>query len=391
MLILMRRTPLALVLCSSWLLAVSIASAEEQGIIESFIAKATKKGPRQSEADIAVLKDGTLLAAWSDFYGGSEDNAAARISAAKSTDGGRTWSERYTLQENTGQSNVMSVSFLRSSTSGHLLFFYLQKNSSSDLKVYARRSVDDAKTWGEPVQVTPEEGYHVMNNARVIQLQKGRILAPVSTTAEVKGGNELFRTVVYYSDDDGRTWRRSQNMLTAPKRGAMEPGLVELEDGGVMQILRTQTGLIWRAFSDNGGDFWTAAKPWSIRSPESPSTLVRLPGSGDWLLVRNPNVEWKDPEKTVLGANHGGARTPLVGAISHNEGKTWSTPREIETDPAVTYAYTSITPHGDRVLLSYYYFPVGSKELSLRFKSIPVEWFASSGKGEGASSPKPAQ
>jgi sialidase-1 len=373
--------PLALVLCCAWLFAASHASAaEEQSIIESFIAKATEKAPRQSESDIAILKNDTLLAAWSDFYGGSEDNAAARISAAKSTDGGRTWSERYTLQENTGQSNVMSVSFLRSSTSGHLLLFYLQKNSSSDLKIYVRRSVDDAKTWSDPVLVTPEAGYHVMNNARVIQLQKGRILAPVATTEMVDGGKEVFRTVVYYSDDDGRTWRPSQNKLTAPKRGAMEPGLIEMEDGKVMQILRTQTGLIWRAFSDNGGDFWTAAKPWSIRSPESPSTLVRLPGSGDWLLVWNPNVEWKDPEMTVLGANHGGARTPLVGAISHNEGKTWTTPREIETDSTVTYAYTSITPYGDRVLLSYYYFPVGSKELSLRFKSIPISWFVNAKK-----------
>ena len=354
-----------------------LPAASAQEIIESFIASSTREAPRQSEGDVTVLKDGTLLAAWSDFYGGSEDNAAARISAAKSTDGGRTWGPRYTLQENTGKANVMSVSFVRSRISGDLLLFHLRKNSLTDLKVYLRRSTDDGATFGEPVLVTPEEGYHVMNNARVIQLESGRLLAPISTTSQVWTKNDNFRTVVYFSDDDGRTWKRSQTLLSAPKRGAMEPGLIECKDGSVLQIIRTQTGRIWHSYSKDRGETWSEAAPWTIEAPESPSTLVRLPDTNEWLLVWNPNVEWKDPEKTVLGANHGGRRTPLVGAISSDEGKTWSKPREIETDPKVTYAYTSITPHGDRVLLSYYYFPIGSKDLSLRFKSIPRAWFTS--------------
>ncbi|RBP36607.1 BNR repeat protein [Roseimicrobium gellanilyticum] len=357
-------------------LCAALPSTRAQDIIESFIARTTPEAPRQSEGDIIVLKDGTLLAAWSDFYGGSEDNAAARISAAKSTDGGRTWGPRYTLQENSGQTNVMSVSFVRSSTSGDLLLFYLRKNSLTDLKVFMRRSTDNGATFGEPVLITPEEGYHVMNNARVIQLTSGRLLAPIATTSKVWTKNDNFRTLVYFSDDDGRTWKRSATLLSAPKRGAMEPGLIELKDGSVMQIIRTQTGKIWHSYSRDGGETWSEATPWSIESPESPASLVRLPGTGDWLLVWNPNVEWKDPEKTVLGANHGGRRTPLVGAISKDEGKTWSTPRAIETDPTITYAYTSITPQGDRVLLSYYYFPIGTKDLSLRFKSIPLSWFA---------------
>ncbi|QIF03658.1 sialidase family protein [Roseimicrobium sp. ORNL1] len=374
-------------------LCVALPPARSQDIIESFIAQSTPAAPRQSEGDITVLKDGALLAAWSDFYGGAEDNAAAHISAAKSTDGGSTWGPHFTLQENNGQTNVMSVSFVRSHTSGDLLLFYLRKNSLTDLKVFMRRSTDDGATFGEPVLVTPEEGYHVMNNARVIQLASGRLLAPISTTSKVWTKNDNFRTVVYFSDDDGRTWKRSASMLSAPKRGAMEPGLIELKDGSVMQIIRTQTGKIWHSYSKDKGETWSEAAPWSIEAPESPSTLVRLPATGDWLLVWNPNVEWKDPEKTVLGANHGGRRTPLVGAISKDEGKTWTKPRELETDPAVTYAYTSITPtpHGDRVLLSYYYFPVGSKDLSLRFKSIPLSWLVNSGKGEGAPSPKSAR
>ncbi|MCP5120557.1 MAG: exo-alpha-sialidase, partial [bacterium] len=90
-------------------------------MIETVIAPSVPANKRNSEGDIVVLKDGTLLAAWSDFYGGSNDFSAARISAAKSSDGGRTWSPRFTLQENVGKKNVMSVSFLRT-RSGEILF-----------------------------------------------------------------------------------------------------------------------------------------------------------------------------------------------------------------------------------------------------------------------------
>jgi sialidase-1 len=345
-----------------------------EAVITSVIAPATPENLRNTEADVLVRRDGSLLAAWSDFYAGSRDDAPARISAAVSTDGGRTWAPRYTLQENTGGHNVMCVSLLRSRT-GDVLFFHLQKNSLTDLKAYVRRSTDDARTWGAPVLVTAEPGYHVMNNARVIQLRSGRLLAPVASSKQVWTKNDDFRTSVYLSDDDGRTWRRSRTALSAPKRGAMEPGLVELRDGRVMQIIRTQTGFIWRSFSSDGGETWADAATWDIESPESPATLARMPASGDWLLVWNPAVAWSNPEKTVLGANHGGPRTPLAAMVSRDEGRTWSRPRNLEGNPDATYAYTSVTFHEGRALLTYYDFPKGGKQLSLKFKSVPLDWF----------------
>ena len=352
------------------------AAADNGVLIESFIARATDGNPRHTEADILVRRDGSLLVAWSDFYAGSRDDAPARISAAVSNDGGRTWQARATLQENTGGANVMSVSFVRSRT-GDVLFFFLQKNSLTDLKAYVRRSTADARTWGELVLVTADPGYHVMNNARVIQLRSGRLLAPVASTKQVGTKTDDFRTSVYLSDDDGRTWRRSRTLLSAPKRGAMEPGLVELKDGRVMQIIRTQTGFIWRSFSSDGGETWTDASPWDIESPESPATLAVTPG-GDWLLVWNPKVVWSNPEKTVLGANHGGARTPLASMVSADEGRTWSRPRNLEGNPESTFAYTSVTFHDGRALLTYYDFPKGGKLLSLKFKSVPLAWFRTS-------------
>jgi hypothetical protein len=49
--------------------------------LESHIAQASTEHPRNSEGDIVVLRDGTLFAAWSQFYGGAQDHAPARIVA----------------------------------------------------------------------------------------------------------------------------------------------------------------------------------------------------------------------------------------------------------------------------------------------------------------------
>jgi len=348
-----------------------LATLAQQGVIERIIAPASDQFPRNSEGDIVVLNDGSLLAAWSEFYGGARDDSKAKISARRSKDGGRSWGSKFTLRENSGKLNVMSVSFLRLD-SGELLLFYLKKNSRSDLDVMAVRSADDGKTWSSPVLVTADEGYFVMNNSRVVQLRSGRIVAPTSHTREVWKRGNTFKTVCFYSDDRGESWIRGKGECSAPGRGAMEPGLIEKKNGTVLQIIRTQTGKLWFAESKDGCDTWTSASPWNVVSPEAPATLAKLPGSGDWLIVYNPTVNPRD--------SHNGERTPLVAALSKNEGQSWSEPKPVEADLRNTYSYASIDFLRDRVLLSYYVRPgknaaSGPGRISWKFKSLPRAWF----------------
>ncbi len=171
----------------------------------------------------------------------------------------------------------MSTSFVRSNQSGDILFFFGVKNSRSDLHFMMRRSSDEGQTWSDPIAVGADPGYFVMNNDRVLQLADGRLLAPMAWIDEVFKEGSVFRTVVYYSDDDGKTWMRSASDLEAPKRGAMEPGLVELKDGRILQIIRTQVGKIYHSYSSDRGATWSPAEPWIIASPEAPATIVRLP------------------------------------------------------------------------------------------------------------------
>ena len=89
-------------------LITTIAAANEP--FHTVVAPVGPNNPRNSEAAIVPLKDGSLLLGWTEFYAGSgADHGPARISGKLSKDGGRSWDEKYTLVENDGGCNVMEV------------------------------------------------------------------------------------------------------------------------------------------------------------------------------------------------------------------------------------------------------------------------------------------
>jgi predicted neuraminidase len=155
--------------------------------------------------------------------------------------------------------------------------------------------------------------------------------------------------------------------------------LVELRDGRVLMIIRTQLGRIYRSCSSDAGVTWSPAEPMDIISPEAPSSIARLPG-GELLLVWNNDLE--------AAAGVRGRRTPLTCAISRDEGQTWENVKNLEDDPQRAFAYTSIVfvgPPGeagraapDRAIFTYYSAdPSGAKGArlySLKLKSVPLSW-----------------
>jgi len=121
------------------------------GVFWSVLSYRTHPNKRDTEGDIVVLGDGSLLAAWSDFYTHrSDDDAPSRISGRRSTDGGRTWGPMHVVQEPIG-SNVMSVSLLRTHRGTVLLTFLAKGGPDGDAIHYVRRSVDDGRTFGSPM------------------------------------------------------------------------------------------------------------------------------------------------------------------------------------------------------------------------------------------------
>jgi len=335
--------------------------------IESHIVcPASADNPRNSEASVALLDDGRLLLAYTHFYGGAADHAAAFIAGKTSSDGGRTWSQHFEIVANDADQNVMSASLLRL-RSGALALFFLRKNSDSDLHAYVRKSHDEGGSWGDEARATTIPGYHCVNNDRVIQLASGRVLVPSSHSPDWRRDGH-FRNICFHSDDEGATWRAGATYLDLPRRGAMEPGLVELEDGRILQIIRTQLGRIYRSFSDDAAVTWTDPEPTDIVSPEAPATITRLPSTGDLLLIWNDNHEAGTPLE--------GRRCPLTSAISRDEADTWTAQRNLETDDRFDYAYVSAAfPDDETALLTYWVNDRSAQRISLKVARVPIAWF----------------
>lgn len=319
--------------------------------------------PRNSEGAFADLQDGRILFVYSHFLGTSgADHAKARLAARTSADGGLTWSDDtfIAIPREDEAMNVMSVSLLRLGN-GDLGLFYLLRFSWHELRMWLRRSADDGRTWGEPINCMPAAGYYVVNNDRPIRLASGRIVIPAARHPARADRNEAaavdWRGVAtfFLSDDDGRTWRESAGYVTLPvvhtRSGLQEPGVVELADGRLWGWARTDLGRQYEFFSSDGGETWTLASPARFTSPNSPLSMKRVPGTERLLAVWNPAPAYE----TRAQRSPGGDRTPLVIATGTMPAGKWSPARVIDgpAEPTAGYCYTAIHFTPDAVLLAY--------------------------------------
>ncbi len=329
------------------------------------LVKTSPESPRTGEGSMLRSAGGGLLFVYTDFRGG-EDNARASIVKRVSADAGASWAEPEVIIAEEGRENVMSVSLLRLS-SEEILMAYLRKDSRSECHVCVRRSRDEGQTWSEPIRCNHYDSYFVIVNDCFLQLRDGRLILPFEVCEEVWVPNERIEAGCLYSDDDGYTWQMS-NTVYAPRRGAMEARVVELADGRLWMLMRTDQGVIYEACSADRGETWREPAPTTIESPQSPFVFTRIPSTGDILLVRNPVAN-------MTQGTHQGYRTPLAACVSDDDGLTWKHERLLETDTEHTYCYLSVCFVDGIAVFSYY---VGSAEQpleSLRIARVPVSWF----------------
>lgn len=338
-----------------WVAALAIPSTGQP--VVTLEIKPGTNNPRNSEGDFVTLKDGRILFVYTHFTGNTaSDFGNSHLSARYSSDGGNTWtSQDEIVVENEGAMNVMSVSLLRLKN-GQIALFYARKNGINDCIPFMRTSDDEGKTWSKPIAcISDVPGYYVLNNARVIQLPSGRILVPVAlhTTATTGGSiekleksfNNYGQLFSYYSDDQGKTWKRSAQIKVPESVMAQEPGLIELKDGRVLMYIRTDRGMQYASYSKDKGKTWSKAVPYNLPSPLSPATIVRDPATKNLVAIWN--------NFGVLGLGYG-KRSPFNIAISSDEGENWTNVKTIHDDPDGHYCYTAarFNSQGD-LLLSY--------------------------------------
>ena len=288
---------------------------------------------------MAPLLDGRLIAV-SGHTGPNGHEAVARYSP----DGGRTWSASETLttlpQEmgNWGLHNVLADHH------GELHLFYQTDAKTAGKGLYEMRfdiyhagSTNGRKSWKAPVLV--RKGYNG-SMLSVIELKSGRIILPICyLTPRVwsnrgKGFDAFtdmgrFNSGVVYSDDGGDTWQQASVELKVPSPyigadGMIEPIALELKDGRVWLLLRTQLGRFFESFSQNGA-VWTKPTPTSLLSSDSPPSLTRLK-DGRIVMLWNNCLRFSYAQ---------GGRHVLHAAISEDDGHVWRGYREVARNPFV--------------------------------------------------------
>lgn len=351
----------------SALCLVCVSTAFGEALFEDVHAVSLPKGQygyRGMPGTMLELKDGRILLMYSGMQpdGQSAGSIAARVSA----DQGKTWGEETTVvakpKPDAGD-RYCHPSLLRLAN-GEILLSYIYSAGTTPLfgHNYYRRSNDEGATWGDHLIMTPHVGYNIIHNDKLVQLSTGRIIAPAEFERVTTGDDHAgYVSYTVFSDDNGYSWRMSDNMVDMLPVEAQEPHVVELKDGRLMMLMRTYNRYVARSYSTDAGVTWSAGEPVKELSlpPNSSAVCVkRIPSTGDLLLVRCSS-----------GPEGSGRRTPFVSVISKDESVTWEGERVIAGDLEDDYGYPGMIFVGDMALIVYH------QRDGLHVVRIGIPWF----------------
>jgi sialidase-1 len=352
------------------------------------VAPWTQEHQRHEHAQIFPLRGDRLMLVWCEYYvrspsrifrtayspDGNTDQVPCQITSKISKDGGRTWSGRITLQENIGADNVKQPNLVRCANGDVLLFFTRWDLKRQERSIHYKRSTDDCETWSEVKQLTPPGGAYVLDAGRILIHSSGRIILPTYWTPEIWSDKERYEAFCYYSDDSGQTWQTSRNRMPMPKRGAMEPTIVERKDGSLLVYLRSTVGYLFEGESRDRGETWSEPRQTKLTSPQAEPLLRRIPKTRDLLLIWCNTLPYAMTHAGSMSFHR--PRNPLSCAISRDDGKTWENVKNIENRKGHDSAYPNVHFQGDEALVTYYHTSDSTTaDCELMLKIYAIDWF----------------
>lgn len=297
-----------------------------------------------------------------------------------SPDKGQTWSAPRRMCRGTGAGMPSSAGVLLRTPTGVLAYVYMdlehyhwswstsrrEAGKNVHLDVWAIRSLDEGRTWKDRKRIFAGYCGALIGG---IATRNGLLVVPVQRLVRDPCRHALC---VYVSADSGVTWQPS-NVLDLGGHGhhdgAMEPTLVELQDGRLWMLIRTNLGRFWEAYSSDQGRSWRVLQPSQIDASSAPGYLLRL-ASGRLALVWNRLRPTHGKTYPMRGGDGqfsldpvSWQRAELSLAFSADEGHTWSEPVVVLRlkDGQLSYPYLFepapgqlwiTTRFGDRVAVS---------------------------------------
>jgi predicted neuraminidase len=290
---------------------------------------------------IARTPRGRLWAAWV----AGEDGPKAFMVAATSDDDGATWSKPRLVVDSQAPHLPLPRSVIIGNfwtdPLGRLWFFFDQTMNAYDGRQGVWVSIcenPDAESpaWSQPVRLCHGA---VLNKPTVfangewllpVELPNFRGFGPMrdanSELEPLRGAN------VYVSTDQGKTWVRRGN-VRFPKPSWDEHMFVELKDGRIWMLARTNDGTM-QTFSSDGGRTWTEPTFPTFRHPVARFHIRRL-ASGRILLIKHG--------KTI--DTHEG-RSLLTAWLSEDEGQTWKGGLMLDERKGISYPDGFQAPDG---------------------------------------------
>lgn len=308
---------------------------------ERWLHPKCEKLPTDTLGPFVTLGDGSIL-------------AVHDTSALVSKDEGVTWQSSPMFKEGENISVSTERAVLRTKSGVIIVAFMNMReqdwrwNSQTHdadpgtrLPNYVIRSLDDGKTW-QDLQKLHDDWTGAIRN--MIETRAGRV---VFTSMRLLNHPGRHCVLTYSSTDDGLTWKPS-NIIdlggNGHHGGATEATVEELRDGRLWELIRTNLGVFWQAFSDDGV-YWRTMGPTTIEASSAPGLLKRL-ASGRLMLVWNRRFPEGKTEYPLTGGDCEWSEVPVSNhrgelsvAFSEDDGKTWSTPLVIAREPGASLAY----------------------------------------------------
>lgn len=280
--------------------------------------------------------------------------------ASVSSDNGKTWTS--TPMVDTDKYEISSAECLQTKDGVIIVAFMNVKERKwtwnntifdapgATLPTYVVRSTDGGKSWLEPQKMHDDWTGAIRS---IIETKNGTV---VFTAMKLLHNPGRHAVLTYSSKDNGATWTAS-NILDNPNSrghhsGYMESTVVELNDGRLWQLIRTNWDYIYESFSSDEGLTWNTPQKTDFDASSSPHSLIRLQ-SGRLILVWNRLY----PEGKTYTPRFGGERDPNLSEVaaswmrhelsisfSDNDGKTWTTPRVIARYKDYTQPENSTDP-----------------------------------------------
>lgn len=326
---------------------------------------------------IITAKDGSIVAVTDKRkYNEGDLPQDIDIVCNRSTDGGHTWSEPYTIALGTGVNHGFGDCALAwSNDDNGLIAGFVggpglwNSTPSNPIRTYISRSYDNGQTWTEREDITdfifgdncivPEQRTwraSFFGSGNGLRTSTGRIMfvaAIRETTAQV-----LYNHAVY-SDDNGQTWHVSGRASSSGD----EAKVTELVDGRILMSIR-HAGNRWYNISEDGGETWqpTTSTWYDITAPAC---------NGDMIRYTSENQGY-DKNRLLHSVPYGSNREKVTVYVSYDEGETWPVSKCI-VPYSSAYSSLCILPDGTIGLYVEEAY-AGASGYSTVFYNFSLEW-----------------